>query len=56
MDTDVSNLATDLMQARARLALIARMVRVNLENRPDDEDFNEVMETILATCGTHLEH
>ena len=56
MNTQMTEIATDLLQARARLALIARMARLNLERYPDQREFNEVMETILATCGTHREH
>jgi hypothetical protein len=56
MDSDYSQLATDLMQAEARLALIARMARHNLEALPDAQEFGEVMLTILAACGARQEH
>lgn len=41
----------ELLKAQIRLAMIARMIRVKIEESPTEEDFPEVMETILAACG-----
>ncbi len=41
----------ELLKAQIRLGMIARMIRVNIEGPPTEEDFPEVMETILAACG-----
>ena len=46
-----AELATDLMRARIRLTMIARMARVGMENNDHDSELIELMQTILATCG-----
>lgn len=43
--------AAELLKAQVRLGMIARMVRVNIEEGPGEDEFPEVMETILAACG-----
>jgi hypothetical protein len=45
------DLTTDLMRAQARLGLIARMAKLNLQETPDEQDFAEVLRNILAACG-----
>jgi hypothetical protein len=41
----------ELLRAQIRLGMIARMIRVNIEESPTEEEFPEVMETIIAACG-----
>ena len=56
MDSEISQLANDLMKAQARLALIACMARQNLAEQPSEEEFSEIMRTILAACTNRQEH
>ena len=56
MHRNVTELTTDLLRAETRLALIARMAKLNLEQRPDQQDFDEVLQTILATCSSTPGH
>lgn len=52
MKTEMKSESTaELLKAQIRLGMIARMIRVNVEGSPTEEDFPEVMETILAACG-----
>lgn len=52
MKTEMKSESTaELLKAQIRLGMIARMIRVNIEGSPTEEDFPEVMETILAACG-----
>ena len=46
-----ADLTTDLMRAQARLGLIARMAKLNLEETPDEQEFTEILRNILAACG-----
>ena len=46
-----AELTTDLMRAQARLGIIARMARTSMEETPRQQEFAEVMQTILAACG-----
>lgn len=41
----------ELFKAKLRLGMIARMVRVSIEESPTEEDIPDVMETLLAACG-----
>ena len=41
----------ELLRAQIRLGMIARMVRVNIDESPAEDEFPEIMETILAACG-----
>ena len=41
----------ELLRAQIRLGMIARMVRVNIDESPEEDEFPEIMETILAACG-----
>ena len=50
-----AELTEDLLKAQIRLGMIARMARVNIEKNPGQEEFPEVMESILAVCGNVLE-
>ena len=43
--------AAELFKAKLRLGMIARMVRVSIEESPTDEEIPDVMETLLAACG-----
>ena len=43
-----AQLAAELMRARIRLGMIARMAELNMENTPRESEFAEVMQTILA--------
>ena len=56
MDGDTSRLTDDLLRAQARLALIARMARHNLEQSPSQQEFSEILRIILAACETRTEH
>ena len=56
MEAEVTRLADDLLRAKARLALIARMARHNLDQAPSEQEFDEVMRTILAACENRTEH
>jgi hypothetical protein len=42
---------TELFKAKLRLGMIARMVRVSIEESPTDDEIPDVMETLLAACG-----
>jgi hypothetical protein len=46
-----SELTTNLMQAEARLGIIARVARLNMEELLDDHEFARVLQTILAASG-----
>ena len=48
---DETDLTTDLMRAQARLGLIARMAKLNLEETPDQQEFTEILRNIIAACG-----
>lgn len=39
------------MQAEARLGIIARVARLNMEELLDDHEFARVLQTILAASG-----
>jgi hypothetical protein len=60
----VANMKTDektkspaqLLRAQIRLSMLARMVRVNIEESPAEEDIPEVMESILAACGVEAKN
>jgi hypothetical protein len=41
----------ELFKAKLRLGMIARMVRVSIEESPTDDEIPDVMETLLAACG-----
>ncbi len=51
-----SELTTDLMRAQIRLGMIARMARLHIDKTPEEHEFAEVMQTILAACGQETEH
>lgn len=44
-------LTTELLKAQIRLGMVARMVRLNMEETPGEEEYPDVMETLLAVCG-----
>jgi hypothetical protein len=46
-----SELTGNLMRAEARLGIIARMARLNMEESLDEEEFAKVLQTILAASG-----
>ena len=50
-DNENKDLASSLAQARARLNVIARMAQLNMQCKPSEEDFNDVLRSILAACG-----
>ena len=50
-----SELTTDLMRMQIRLGMIARMAKLNMEQVPQEHEFTEVMQTILAACGMEEE-
>ncbi len=41
----------ELFKAKLRLGMIARMVRVSIEDVPTEDEIPDVMETLLAACG-----
>ena len=41
----------ELLRAQIRLGMIARMVRLSIDESPAEEEYPEIMETILAACG-----
>jgi hypothetical protein len=48
---DKTKSPAQLLRAQIRLGMLARMVRVNIEESPGEEDIPEVLETIRAACG-----
>jgi hypothetical protein len=48
-------LAIDLAKAKTRLDLIARMAKLNMDQCPSKQDFEEILQNILAACGTESE-
>jgi hypothetical protein len=44
-------LTAELLKAQIRLGMVARMVKLNIEETPSEEDIPDVMETLLAACG-----
>jgi hypothetical protein len=46
-----SELSTNLMRAEARLGMIARMARLNMEEALKQHEFAKVLQTILAASG-----
>jgi hypothetical protein len=46
-----SELTGNLMRAEARLGIIARMARLNMEEALDEEEFAKLLQTILAASG-----
>ena len=56
MNNDQGKMATDLLQAKARLAIIANMAKSNLERCADDPEVAEIMQSILATCTPSETH
>lgn len=51
-----AELNTDLKRAHIRLSIIARMAQLNMEEAPREQEFSEVMQSILAACGVEEEH
>ncbi len=49
-------LTTELLKAQIRLGMVARMVKLNIEETPVEAEFPDVMETLLAACGQEEEH
>ena len=47
--------AAELFKAKLRLGMIARMVRVSIEESTKEEEIPDVMETLLAACGEQEE-
>ena len=45
------DLTTEILKAQIRLGMVARMVKLNIEETPGEEEYPDVMETILAACG-----
>ncbi len=46
-----SELSTNLMRAEARLGIIARMARLNMDEGLKQHEFAKVLQTILAASG-----
>lgn len=46
-----SKLATELMRARIRLGMIARMATLGKEEQREKSEIVELMQTIIATTG-----
>jgi hypothetical protein len=46
-----SELTSNLMRAEARLGIIARMARLNMQESLEEHEFARLLQTILAASG-----